>query len=43
VRLPRSNEYDQGSAAAVDELVDLRRQTAAGAADTVIDRLVVQA
>jgi hypothetical protein len=34
-------EHDQGATVAVNELVDLRRQTAARAADGVIDRLVV--
>jgi hypothetical protein len=37
------DQYDQGSATAVNELVDLRRQAATRAADAVIERLVVEA
>ncbi len=33
------DEHDQGKTVAVDEVMDLRRQAAAGAADRVVRRL----
>ena len=38
--LPRGQQRDHRQAVAVDELVDLRREAAAGAGDRVIRRLV---
>lgn len=38
-----TDQQDQGPAATVEELVDLRRQPTAGAADAVTNRLVIQA
>lgn len=41
-RLPWAQQHDQGQTVAVDELVDLRGQAAAGATDAVIRRLDAQ-
>jgi len=40
--LPRPDEHDQGPAVAIDEVVDLCRESAAGAADRVIRGLGAQ-
>lgn len=43
VRVAGADEDDQGPATTVDQLVDLRGQPAAGAADAVVNWLVIQA